>query len=152
MRVIPVLDLKGGRAVHARGGRRETYGPVRSRLAPGEGDALALARAYREALGCDESYVADLDAIAGGAPQHGLLGSIVRLGSQLLVDAGCTTPERAREVVTAGAARVVVGLETLRSFEALAAIAVAVGGERVVFSLDLWQGEPVAGPGAATSG
>lgn len=152
MRVIPVLDLKGGRAVQARGGRRETYAPVRSRLAWVEGDALALARAYRDALGCDEWYVADLDAITGGAPQHELLGSIARLGSRLLVDAGSTTPEGALETIAAGATRVVVGLETLCSFGALAAIVLAVGEERVVFSLDLRQGEPVVRAGASPTG
>ncbi|MGH7538981.1 MAG: HisA/HisF-related TIM barrel protein [Gemmatimonadales bacterium] len=152
VRVIPVLDLSGGRAVHARGGRRETYAPVRSRLAPGEGDALALARAYRNVLRCDECYVADLDAIAGGAPQLELLAAIARLGGRLLVDAGCSTAERAREILTAGAARVVVGLETLRSFEALAAIGVAVGAERVVFSLDLRDGKPVTRLGASSIG
>jgi len=137
MRVIPVLDLRGGRAVQARPGPRASYPLVRSRLAPGEGDALALARAYRDALGCDECYVADLDAIAGGAPQHELLGSIARLGNRLLVDAGSTSPEGARATLAAGATRVVIGLETLDSFGALATIVQAIGGERVVFSLDL---------------
>ena len=146
MRVIPVLDLRGGRAVQARPGPRASYPLVRSRLAPGEGDALALARAYRDALGCDECYVADLDGIAGGAPQHELLGSIARLGNRLLVDAGSTSPEGARATLAAGATRVVIGLETLDSFGALATIVRAIGGERVVFSLDLGLGASPAGP------
>jgi phosphoribosylformimino-5-aminoimidazole carboxamide ribotide isomerase len=145
MRVIPVLDLKGGRAVQARPGPRASYPLVRSRLIPGEGDALGLARAYRDALGCDECYVADLDAIAGGAPQRELLGSIARLGGRLLVDAGDTTPEGARATLAAGAARVVIGLETLDSFGALAAIVRAIGGEPVAFSLDLRLGASPAG-------
>ena len=48
MRVIGVLDLLAGRAVHARAGRRESYRPVRavggSPIEPGDG--LALARGY----------------------------------------------------------------------------------------------------------
>jgi phosphoribosylformimino-5-aminoimidazole carboxamide ribotide isomerase len=145
MRVIPVLDLRGGRAVQARPGPRAGYPLVRSRLAPGEGDALALARAYRDALACDECYIADLDAIAGGAPQDELLGAIARLDSRLLVDAGSTTPEGARATLAAGATRVVIGLETLDSFRALAAIVLAIGAERVVFSLDLRLGRSPAG-------
>ncbi|HYS00556.1 MAG TPA: HisA/HisF-related TIM barrel protein, partial [Gemmatimonadales bacterium] len=72
MRVIPVLDLRGGQAVLARGGRREAYAPVRSQLVDGgaASDPLVLARAYRDVLGCDEWYVADLDALAGGAVQR----------------------------------------------------------------------------------
>ena len=52
VRVIGVIDLKAGRAVHARGGKREAYEPVRSPLLTPEqvGDAAALACAYRDLL------------------------------------------------------------------------------------------------------
>ena len=144
--MIPVLDLTAGRAVLARGGRRDTYAPVDSVLVAGgaRGDPLALARAYRDILDCDEWYVADLDALAGGAVQRALLGSLAGLRGRLTVDAAVTTPERARELVADEAARVVVGLETLPSFDALALVARAIGPERVVFSLDLRDGAPLA--------
>jgi phosphoribosylformimino-5-aminoimidazole carboxamide ribotide isomerase len=145
MRVIPVLDLARGQGVLARGGRRETYAPVHSVLAAGEraGDPLALVRAFRDVLGCDECYVADLDAITGGVAQHALLGQLAGLGCRLLVDAGVADPRGARTLAAAGAARVVVGLETLLSFAALGAVVRALGAERVVFSLDLVDGAPL---------
>ena len=59
MRVIGVLDLLGGRAVHARAGRRDSYEPVRG------GDGVALARWYMRDVGLTELYAADLDAILG---------------------------------------------------------------------------------------
>ena len=77
MRVIPVLDLLAGRAVWARRGIRVSYAPVRSALLPEAGDAVALARAFRRTLGCEECYVADLDAIMGAPPQHALLRRLV---------------------------------------------------------------------------
>lgn len=152
--MIPVLDLRGGRAVLARGGRREAYEPVRSVLvAAGEGgDPLALARAYRHTLDCDETYVADLDAIGGGAVQRALVHDLSRVGSRLFVDAGVTTSERAQELVAHGAWRVVVGLETLPSFAALAAVASTVGSQRLVFSLDLGAGVPLVRPDATLGG
>src|SRR5213076_477865 len=124
LRVIPVLDLRGGQAVLARGGRREAYPPVRSQLVDGgaASDPLVLARAYRDLLDCDEWYVADLDALAGGAVQYALLGALAGLPGRLLVDAAVATPERARELAAGVAARVVVGLETLTSWDALAAV------------------------------
>jgi len=154
MRVIPVLDLMAGRAVRAEGGRREGYAPVHSVLLPEEraGDALALAGAFRDRLGRDEWYVADLDAIAGGAPQQALLDALAVAGGRLLVDAAVTTPRRAHDVLTHGAERVVVGLETLSSFDALRDIATSVGRERIVFSLDLRGGEPIVLPGAPHRG
>jgi phosphoribosylformimino-5-aminoimidazole carboxamide ribotide isomerase len=154
VRVIPVLDLAGGQAVLARGGRRETYAPVRSVLAAGArpGDPLALVHAFRDVLGCDECYVADLDAITGGVAQHALLGQLAGLGCRLLVDAGVADPRVARALAAAGAARVVVGLETLPSFAALGAVVGALGAERVVFSLDLVDGAPLSRSGAAGAG
>ena len=62
--VIPVLDLKDGRAVHAKGGRRDHYRPIQSILHP-TSDPIALARAFRAGLGLHTLYLADLDAITG---------------------------------------------------------------------------------------
>lgn len=148
MRVIPALDLRRGLAVHAVAGRREAYAPVRSRLATGAGDGLALARAFRDRLGLAEWYVADLDAIAGEALQAPLLASLAELGGRLLVDAGVASVARARETIAAGAARVVVGLETLPGFDALADVVRALEAERVVFGLDLRAGVPLLAAGA----
>src|SRR4051794_13270547 len=67
MRVVGVIDLKGGAAVHAVRGERERYRPVRSAIGGDDGDALALARGFRDALGLQEIYVADLDAIVGAS-------------------------------------------------------------------------------------
>src|SRR4051812_6344144 len=57
VRVVPVIDLKDGTAVHAVRGERERYRPV--------GDPLSLARRFRDGLGLDELYVAGLAAVAG---------------------------------------------------------------------------------------
>jgi phosphoribosylformimino-5-aminoimidazole carboxamide ribotide isomerase len=144
--VIPVLDLMAGRAVWARRGNRAAYAPVRSALVAETGDAVALAQAFRRTLGCEECYVADLDAIRGAEPQHSLLRQLAAVGTRLLADVGVASPAQAGAALAAGADRVIVGLETLPSFEALAAIVQAYGRERVVFSLDLRGGQPVVLP------
>jgi phosphoribosylformimino-5-aminoimidazole carboxamide ribotide isomerase len=152
VRIIGVIDLKGGLAVHARGGQRDLYEPVRSPLIPATqaGDAATLARCYREVLGLAEIYVADLDAIRGLPTQN--LEGIIAAGLPAMVDAGVTTPAGAELVLAQGAARVVIGLETLTSFEDLARIVGHVAGDRVVFSLDLRDGEPMTRPSAPLGG
>jgi phosphoribosylformimino-5-aminoimidazole carboxamide ribotide isomerase len=137
-----------GRAVWARRGIRAAYAPVRSVLTPDAGDPVALARAFHQGLGCEECYVADLDAIMGAAPQYTLLRLLAAVGSRLLVDTGAAAPVEAGNALAAGADRVIVGLETLPSFETLAAIVAARGSDRVVFSLDLQAGQPVVRPGS----
>ncbi len=144
MEVIPVLDVWGGRAVHARGGDRQAYRPVRSVLAEGS-NPLALAQAYRDRLRARSCYLADLDAIAGAAPNLELARSIAREGLRLWVDAGIRESDVARSVLAAGAERAVVGTETLPGLRHLAAIAAHVDPAALVLSLDLWEGCVVLG-------
>ena len=144
-----MLDVAGGIAVHARAGERSRYRPVVSTLAPAAaGDPLALLQAYRDDLGARECYLADLDAIEGGPPQAALLRRLAERAAPcgLLVDAGASRPEDVAGLLAAGARSAVVGLETLRSFDDLAASVASSGAERIVFSLDLRHGRPVVGP------
>jgi phosphoribosylformimino-5-aminoimidazole carboxamide ribotide isomerase len=147
MRIIPVLDVLGGRAVHARGGHRASYAPLSSQLAAGApGDALAIARAFRDRLGFRELYLADLDAITGRAAQRELRGAIAadRPDVAVWMDGGVSGTDQARELLADGAARVIVGLETLPAASdprsALERLAVEI--PRTVFSLDLRAGRP----------
>lgn len=151
MQIIPVLDIAGGIAVHAQGGDRNRYPPVESVLAPGAaGDAVAMVQAFHSTLGLHQCYVADLDAIQGGAVQRGLLRELAEfhpgVAGALMVDAGTQLPEGALEVLSCGASDVVVGLETLRSFQDLRSIVQLVGPSAVVFSLDLRLGTPILSP------
>jgi len=145
MRVVGVVDLRNGCAVHARAGDRSRYEPV-ERIADAAiqpGDAVAIARVYRDRWGIDELYVADLDAIAGWTPQDRRVSELTALAAVWL-DAGVASENRARRALTLGIARVIVGLETLTSWDALREITSAVGGARVAFSLDLRGGELMA--------
>jgi phosphoribosylformimino-5-aminoimidazole carboxamide ribotide isomerase len=151
MQIIPVLDLAGGVAVHAQAGDRSRYAPLTSDLVPDRtGDAVALLRAFHAVLGVHECYVADLDAIQGGALQRSLIRQLAEFhtgfAGALLVDAGTNRPGGALEVLSCGASEVVVGLETLQAFADLDAIVEVVGPSRLVFSLDLRLGNPVLHP------
>jgi phosphoribosylformimino-5-aminoimidazole carboxamide ribotide isomerase len=151
MQIIPVLDLSRGLAVHAQAGERSRYAPLQSALLPNRnGDPLALLRAFHSELGAHECYLADLDAIQGGAVQRGLIRQLAEFhtgfAGALLVDAGTSSTNGALEVLSCGASEVVVGLETLQAFADLAAIVALVGPARVVFSLDLRLGNPILHP------
>lgn len=146
MPLIPVLDLRGGLAVHARGGDRAHYAPAVSRLAPDAqpGDATAIAAAYA-ALGARDIYVADLDAIEGRGAQELLVRACgdTGAGAAIWIDAGIATPAQAqRWLEVRGVERVIVGLETMSGMGALGEVVRAVGPGRVVFSLDLRHGVP----------
>ena len=131
--------------MHACAGERERYAPVQA--VAGEaiepGDAPALASIYRDRFGLSELYAADLDAIEGQAPQDRLVSSLATIGA-LWLDAGVSSANRARHALAVGAAHVIVGLETLPSWDVLAEICAVLGGGRTAFSLDLRDGKPLA--------
>jgi phosphoribosylformimino-5-aminoimidazole carboxamide ribotide isomerase len=141
MRVVPVIDLKGGTAVHAVRGERERYRALGR-------DPLALARAFRAQLGLDELYVADLDAI-GGDGEHGSTIAALAREARVMVDAGVSEPERAGALLDLGAHRVVVGTETLTGPDALDRLLADV--PEVVLSVDLRDGR-VLSPHARLAG
>jgi phosphoribosylformimino-5-aminoimidazole carboxamide ribotide isomerase len=143
VRVVPVIDLKAGTAVHAVRGERERYRPVRSVIAGDDGDPLSLARAFRSELGLDELYVADLDAITG---ERELSAGIAALAheARVMVDAGVSEPERARALLDLGAHRVVVGTETLTGPDALDRLLAELPEGAVVLSVDLRDGRALS--------
>jgi phosphoribosylformimino-5-aminoimidazole carboxamide ribotide isomerase len=140
MRVVGVIDLKDGTAVHAVRGDRERYRPVHSVIGGDDGDAVALARGFREDLGLEEVYVADLDAIVG----HGRNSSEVAAlagEARLMVDAGVSDPARARALLELGAHRVIVGTETLGGPDALDRLLAELPDGAVILSVDLRDGQ-----------
>jgi phosphoribosylformimino-5-aminoimidazole carboxamide ribotide isomerase len=138
MRVVGVIDLKDGTAVHAVRGERERYRPVHSAIGGEDGDALALARGFRDALGIEEVYVADLDAIAGESGHRPLLRALAA-EARLMVDAGVSEPAAARALLDLGARRVIVGTETLSGADALDRLLAEAPGA-VILSIDLRDG------------
>src|SRR3954447_12794014 len=126
VRVVGVIDLKAGTAVHAVRGERERYRPL--------GDPLALARRFR----LEELYVADLDAIAGAGDNDGVIRALAR-EARLMVDAGIGEPGRARALLELGVHRVVVGTETLADTDALDRLL-----PEAVLSVDLREGRALS--------
>ena len=143
MKVLPVLDIRDGRAVHARGGDRARYAELRSRWGRGA-DPVALVRAWRDHLGLAEVYLADLDAIEGAEPALPVYDAIRDLGVSLWVDAGVRDRASLSGLTRSGIETIVVGLETIAGWEAFAEVAAELG-RSMVFSLDLRDGRPLHG-------
>ncbi len=111
MRIVPVLDLKGGVVVHARRGQRADYEPLRSPLVDGC-EPVAVGRALCAVTEATSLYVADLDALAGEPVDVATLSALSKV-AELWVDAGATSPEQAAVLASAGVARNVVGTESI---------------------------------------
>jgi len=148
MRILPVIDLMHGMVVRGVGGRRETYKPIQSCLAPDASPASiadGLKRANFSAV-----YVADLDAIQGGEPSWPIYERLLARNLELWIDCGLRNAAHAGPLLryqTTGRRihSVIAGLETLESPTALADLVERVGAERLVFSLDMESGSPRIG-------
>ena len=144
--IIPVLDIKDGLAVHAVGGIRDRYQPLGTILQEGS-RPIDIARAYRGRLGLSRIYIADLDAILGGPPALDLYALLAEEGFEVLLDAGLHDLAEARRFDQLSAVDLIVGLETVRGPAEALAILELVGPDRLVFSVDQFDGRPlVASP------
>jgi phosphoribosylformimino-5-aminoimidazole carboxamide ribotide isomerase len=141
LRILPVLDILRGLVVRGIAGRRHEYRPIVSRLTR-SADPLDVARAARCEYGLGEFYLADLDAISGSGPALSLYARLRDRGFQLCVDAGLHIADDAEPLIAAGVEEVVCGLETVEGPSELAA-ACKRHDRRIIFSLDMRDGEPV---------
>ena len=136
LKIIPVIDVLGGIAVHAVRGRRKEYQPLKSILCA-SADPVDVAGSLK-ALGFGKLYVADLDAITGGQPDFSLFKRIAdETGLDLMVDAGITSLEKAKEVLKSHVSQVIIGTETLPSSSFVAEAVESFGSEKIIVSLDL---------------
>lgn len=136
MKIIPVIDVLGGLAVHAVRGERQNYKPIKSVLC-NSADPIEVSKTFRS-LGFSEIYLADLDAIMGGARSRGLYRRIKdETGLKLMVDSGAFDAQSAYESINEGADIAVIGTETLKSLEALSDAVKALGQERIIVSFDI---------------
>ncbi|MGB9915526.1 MAG: HisA/HisF-related TIM barrel protein [Candidatus Bathyarchaeales archaeon] len=140
MKVIPVIDILGGKVVHAVRGRRKEYQPLKSILCAST-EPLDVAVAFRK-LGFSELYVADLDAILGGKMNLSILRGIVEeTGLELMVDAGVDNLEKAERLLENHASKIIIGTETLPTINLVAEVVRLFGNKKVIVSLDLMNGQ-----------
>ncbi len=135
-RLIPVLDLQGGQAVHAVRGDRENYRPLLGRYAPSSSPAEILA-SLASVLPHRIAYVADLDRILGKGDNLHLLEEAAAAGWTFWIDAGLRD---SFPILTA--TPMIAGTETVRSPDALGLMITSLESALIV-SVDLRGGQPL---------
>lgn len=143
--VIPVLDLLRAQVVHGVAGNRTAYRPIQPSCCPSQ-VALRLGECFAGQLS-ESIYVADLDALQGGRPQIEALNRLAAdVPTGLWLDAGIANANQADELRTSLVAdpekwTFVVASETLGDWDDLESIVEVYGVEKIVFSLDLRNGQ-----------
>ena len=146
MKVVPVIDILNGKVVHAVRGKRRDYQPLKSVLCDSS-DPLEVAETFKT-LGFSELYVADLDAIIDCSEDFQVFKRISdKTDLKLIVDAGVTSKDRARSLLSSGVSSLVIGTETLGTMSFVDEAVKAFGSARVVVSLDLRGDKVLVKPG-----
>ena len=125
LNLIPVIDLLSGQVVRAVRGDRQAYRPIVSALC-GSSDPVTVARILCDHCAARQLYVADLDALQGGATQIAVLIDLLQAlpQTELWLDAGladASAGQALRRQLAPFASRIVFvyGSESLLSREAL---------------------------------
>ena len=136
MDIIPVIDVRLGRAVAAVRGRRADYKPLVTPLAAGS-DPVDIARGYAALFTFPALYVADLDGIEGRGRDKALTARLAAAvpGMRLWVDDGGSAREAGQRIADEAHVTPVLGSESLRGDEDVAALR-ALPPDRYVLSLD----------------
>jgi phosphoribosylformimino-5-aminoimidazole carboxamide ribotide isomerase len=145
MELVPVIDLMGGVVVHAHGGRRTEYRPIVTPLCASSEPRQVVAGLLRLAP-FRRLYVADLDAIGGGAPHDAILEGLAAAhpAVEFWVDRGIADAAPARAWLARAPGTLVLGSESLASAAPLAGLA---DERRIVLSLD-FRADAFQGPEA----
>lgn len=135
MRIIPSIDIRGGRCV------RLLYGDY-DRETRYDADPVELAARYA-GLGLDTLHIVDLDGARAGAPTNLDLIARMAAGAAATVQVGGGIRERdhVRALLEAGATRVVIGSLAIKQPETVAAWLRGFGGARIVLAFDVRVGE-----------
>ncbi|VVB93548.1 Histidine biosynthesis protein [uncultured archaeon] len=131
-RIIFVLDILNGNAVHAVKGERAKYRPVKDSVVCGSSAPVDIITAVMPR----EAYIADLDYLQHLGDNFGLIGKISEM-TKTMVDIG---PENMNDVEKCGriADTVIIGTETA-SFDMIVAAAERYPG-RINVSIDMKNG------------
>jgi HisA/HisF family protein len=148
VRIIPVIDLRAGRAVRGRGGDRAGYRAVRSVLGTHSSgprrpvrlsEPVALFEAYLRLLRPQDLYVADLDRIGGGGDNDDVVSRLALRAPavRILWDGGLVDLREGAACGSLANLVPVAGTETLAEPAALARFGGSPGAEPPFLSLDL---------------
>lgn len=150
MRIVPVIDILNGTAVHAVRGKRAEYQPLESCLCDSS-NPLVVARAF-ESYGFEEIYVADLDAILGKGSNRQVIEQIAKQTVlSLMVDAGVSDLNSSLRLLDIDVGKVILGTETLLNLKVVKEIIDCLGSSKIVVSLDLKAGKLLSKSEAASA-
>ncbi|HMK53269.1 MAG TPA: HisA/HisF family protein [Methanobacteriaceae archaeon] len=135
--IIPVLDIKGGKAVSGQSGKRDTYQELKT-IFHDSSDPENIARAIKKD-DASRIYIADLDSIEKKGSNLELIARINQI-IPVMLDCGACDLETVKKAFES-ATNVIVATETLKSRSDLFEIFQSEDRDKIVLSVDVKDGK-----------
>jgi len=139
MLIIPAIDLRGGRCVRLKQGRREEVTIY-------DGDPVEIAKAF-ELAGAQMLHIVDLDGAFAdpNSPNRSLLRDIIKsIKTPVEFGGGLRSSDDVKAVIDLGVGRAIIGTLAVESPEILAQLVHDFGNDRIAVSIDAKNGEVMA--------
>jgi len=136
--VIPVVDILNSKLVHAHKGERDNYKLLKTYLT-NSAEPIDLINVLKRKHNFSNFYIADLDAIMKQKPNFAILNEISKIKDiEIMIDPGISIYEDILQFLEFNIKYMVIGSETLKSFEDLKAIVNQLGNQNVILSIDMY--------------
>jgi phosphoribosylformimino-5-aminoimidazole carboxamide ribotide isomerase len=136
-RIIPVIDIMNGIAVHANKGLRNEYQPIHMKFSQSSKpkDLLAF---YLQKFHFTEAYIADLDSIIREKPNLEILSEIIHESTlNIMLDAGIRNLYDIIQFKNLGVDKLILATETIESFGVIDDAVSEIGPEKIIVSIDM---------------
>lgn len=138
-KVIPVLDILNSEAVHAVRGERQNYKSLSSYLFK-TSNPIDVLKTLRFNYKFRNFYIADLDAIIYHKPNFQLLSKILEIPNiSVIIDPGITEIKDLLHFTKFDINKLIIGLETVKSWKVIKEALNKLGGNRLIISLDMYK-------------
>ena len=140
-RIIPVIDILNSKAVHAIKGERTKYKPLISELFQSS-DPIEIIKILNHKYNFKEIYLADLDAIIKRKPNYEIISKISKFKNlKIILDPGIVKSEDILKFSRFNIKKLILGLETINSFEVIRDSLKIFGIDKIIISVDMFKGK-----------
>ncbi len=140
-RIIPVIDILNSKAVHAIKGERTKYKPLISELFKSS-DPIEIIKILNHKYNFNEIYLADLDAIIKKIPNYEIISKVTKVKNlKLILDPGIVKSEDIQKFSRFNLKKLILGLETINSFDVIRDSLKIFGIDKIVISVDMFKGK-----------
>ncbi|MHA2008688.1 MAG: HisA/HisF-related TIM barrel protein [Promethearchaeota archaeon] len=140
-KIIPVIDILNSKAVHAVRGERTRYQPLESKLFNST-NPYEIIQHLNSKYSVKYFYIADLDSIIDNNPNLRLLLKILSIsGIKIMIDPGINSSKDILFFSKFNIQKIIIGLETIHSFEVIRESVKLLGEEKIIISIDMYKGK-----------